>query len=469
MIVKDEAKSLEGCLKSIRPYVDEIIIVDTGSKDGTDRIAEKYTEQLYYHPWEDNFSKARNYSLSYAVGDWILIIDADEELLPDDGACLKDTLSSVEPSVDHLFFTTRNLTREGGIMSECTNIRMFRNGQGIHYQGIVHNQAVPKGEGRVLPVTLLHYGYALSPEQMEAKHKKTLSLTLRQIEEEPDNPNYHHNLCLSLVNHGDCGKAVTAGEKALSLMHKQFTQPYPQVYYNLIYLLAKAALDNRQNSLAVSVSLEGLETKKDHIDVLWILAMAYYREKQFEKSVEYGEQYREAIRRYRMDAAHSIPTNTMGQIAPLFATMGYSASHIGRHDKALSFFEESLHEARWASDFGVKILHFCREHNFLESGTALFSGLMKHNLNDPLLLPFSQHFANIPPQAGRERKAHLLREFASDQTIYPYLEQSYKEGNISLKEIRRRIEDEGGGLDQARSLLLTLEALQREAKGDRSW
>lgn len=78
LIVKNEARVLERCLKSIQPIVDEIIIVDTGSTDETKEIASRYTNQIYDFEWVDDFSKARNYSFSKATMDYIYVADADE-------------------------------------------------------------------------------------------------------------------------------------------------------------------------------------------------------------------------------------------------------------------------------------------------------------------------------------------------------------------------------------------------------
>ncbi len=78
LIVKNEAKVLERCLKSIQPIVDEIILVDTGSTDETKEIASRYTNQIYDFEWVDDFSKARNYSFSKATMDYIYVADADE-------------------------------------------------------------------------------------------------------------------------------------------------------------------------------------------------------------------------------------------------------------------------------------------------------------------------------------------------------------------------------------------------------
>ena len=85
MIVKNEEAFLEACLESIKDFVDEIIIVDTGSIDGTVGIAGRYTGKVHFHPWNNSFSEARNHAMSFATGDWILTIDADEELVAGSG------------------------------------------------------------------------------------------------------------------------------------------------------------------------------------------------------------------------------------------------------------------------------------------------------------------------------------------------------------------------------------------------
>ena len=95
MIVKNEEAFLEKCLESVKNYIDEIIIVDTGSTDKTVEIASRYTDKVYFHPWEGNFSKARNQALSYATCDWIFQIDGDEELIEGSGEkLLKAVLES---------------------------------------------------------------------------------------------------------------------------------------------------------------------------------------------------------------------------------------------------------------------------------------------------------------------------------------------------------------------------------------
>lgn len=97
MIVKNEENTLERCLKSVQDIADEIIVVDTGSTDRTMEIASKFTNKIYEFSWIDDFSKARNYSFSKATKDYILWLDADDIILPEDKVKfinIKETLTS---------------------------------------------------------------------------------------------------------------------------------------------------------------------------------------------------------------------------------------------------------------------------------------------------------------------------------------------------------------------------------------
>src|SRR5207244_8503320 len=88
MIVRDAERSLAAALDSARPFVDEIIVIDTGSTDGTRKIAEDRGARVFDFVWRDDFSAARNYSLEQATGDWIFWMDADDVLPPQSGATL---------------------------------------------------------------------------------------------------------------------------------------------------------------------------------------------------------------------------------------------------------------------------------------------------------------------------------------------------------------------------------------------
>ncbi len=89
MIVRDSALTLRPCLESIRPWVDEMVVVDTGSIDETPHIVNEFGGRLFHFPWCDDFSAARNESLRHARGDWLFWMDSDDTISADCGRKLR--------------------------------------------------------------------------------------------------------------------------------------------------------------------------------------------------------------------------------------------------------------------------------------------------------------------------------------------------------------------------------------------
>ena len=102
MIVKNEDDKLVNCLSSICDLVDEVIIVDTGSTDGTKEIASRYTNKIYDFEWVDDFAKARNYAFSKATCDYIMWLDADDILLPDAQIKFKELRNKITDDMTHI-------------------------------------------------------------------------------------------------------------------------------------------------------------------------------------------------------------------------------------------------------------------------------------------------------------------------------------------------------------------------------
>jgi O-antigen biosynthesis protein len=89
MIVRDSARPLPACLESVCPWVDEMVVVDTGAVDETPRIVESFGGRLFHFPWCDDFSAARNESLRHARGDWLFWMDSDDTIPPECGRELR--------------------------------------------------------------------------------------------------------------------------------------------------------------------------------------------------------------------------------------------------------------------------------------------------------------------------------------------------------------------------------------------
>ena len=101
MIVKNEEMNIARCLDSMAGLVEEIIVVDTGSADRTVEIVSNYTSKVYSYPWNDDFSDARNYSLSKASMDYCMWMDADDILKEDQKDKFLELKESLSPGKHH--------------------------------------------------------------------------------------------------------------------------------------------------------------------------------------------------------------------------------------------------------------------------------------------------------------------------------------------------------------------------------
>lgn len=199
MIVKNESRQLKRCLQSVQNIVSEMIIVDTGSIDNTVEIAQSMGAKVYHHVWEDSFSKARNHSLNYATGSWILILDGDE-LLSADCTSLLHSLNYEDLSIEAFSFEIINFTSDLAIKTEAgviDQIRLFRNHPNHRYDGLVHNQLLnsqshlPLRE-QATQIQILHYGY--TPTVWKAQNKDArISLHEEAVAEDPDNHYIRYN------------------------------------------------------------------------------------------------------------------------------------------------------------------------------------------------------------------------------------------------------------------------------------
>jgi glycosyltransferase involved in cell wall biosynthesis len=198
MIVKNEEKFLEDCLKSVQELVQQIVIIDTGCTDGTLDIAKKYGAEIHEFQWVNDFSAARNESIKYATGDWILWLDADERLMDETKGALETELTRENEPIAYTV-PIKNI-RDGGtnyFMSDAN--RLFRNHQGIKFDGRIHEQITYslkrlKGKERPSNLMIFHLGYGFEKEQAQKKYKRNEQLLLRMVKEEPKNAYAHYTL-----------------------------------------------------------------------------------------------------------------------------------------------------------------------------------------------------------------------------------------------------------------------------------
>ncbi|WP_125154915.1 tetratricopeptide repeat-containing glycosyltransferase family 2 protein [Clostridium rectalis] len=140
MIVKDEELTLERCLNCAKDFVDEIIIVDTGSKDKTKEIAKKFTSKIYDFQWIQDFASARNFSFSKATKEYIFYLDADDIILEEDQKKLKNLKNNLDKSIDSVtMFYSMNLNKDGIPALSYRRNRLVKRQKNFKWYGRVHN------------------------------------------------------------------------------------------------------------------------------------------------------------------------------------------------------------------------------------------------------------------------------------------------------------------------------------------
>lgn len=150
LIVKNEERRLARCLASVRPWVAEIVVVDTGSTDGTVAIAASFGAQVAHRVWRDDFAWARNESLALATRPWALIVDADDVLVVDDAAAFAAAVTTAVPPGPAAFAVDYHDQLDAGGVQVAPVLRLFRrDAPDMRYQGEVHEQVVGVARGHV--------------------------------------------------------------------------------------------------------------------------------------------------------------------------------------------------------------------------------------------------------------------------------------------------------------------------------
>ena len=157
MIVKNEEEVLARCLNSARGIADELIIIDTGSDDRTKEIAAQFTQHVYDFEWIDHFSAARNFAFSKGSCDYLMWLDADDVILPEDGAALRELKEKLDPSVDTVMLKYNIAFDEQGQPTfSYYRERIMRRCPLAKWEGAIHEVVTPFGKIIHVPIAITH-------------------------------------------------------------------------------------------------------------------------------------------------------------------------------------------------------------------------------------------------------------------------------------------------------------------------
>ena len=286
MIVRDEEARLGNCLESVRGLVDEIVVVDTGSVDGTIALAEKHGARIGHFEWCDDFAAARNASLAMATGDWILWLDADDLLPVEYGEQIRGLISQGR---DKSYFFV--LDDQGYENVSCLQMRLFPNLPGVEFEMPVHEQVTPS-LGRLgvemvsTDIRVVHTGYS-TPEVVSAKKDRYLGIMEGWLQSHPEDYIVRSHVALTYHTTGRLEEAVdqyrAIVEDSTCLADHNYV-----VYTTALLFLGRTYAKLGRHEEALQWMLRALEVDADYVLTRFSLAEVHLELGQTERAVEYA-------------------------------------------------------------------------------------------------------------------------------------------------------------------------------------
>jgi len=209
MIVRDNETTIGPCLESIRPWVDEMIIIDTGSTDATPRICEQLGARVRHWAWQDDFSAARNESVQDATGDWIFWMDSDDTIPEECGRQLRALVDGEHlPNVlGYVMQVHCPGPGESGRhdVTIVDHVKLFRNRPDLRFEHRIHEQILPAirradGDVQFTDIHVVHSGSDHTSEGRVRKLARDYKLLHLDLGERPDHPFVLFNLGMTYAD-----------------------------------------------------------------------------------------------------------------------------------------------------------------------------------------------------------------------------------------------------------------------------
>lgn len=282
MIVRDEEERLEACLASVAEYVDEMIIVDTGSTDNTVQIARQFGARIIHVPWENDFSKARNAGLEQATKQWVLCLDADERLTPVPSGYLSYLIA--QEDVHGYYVRIKSFigqTSDGEYMTDEA-CRLFRNDRRIRFARPIHEQVVPSllaMPGAALlrsKLTVLHEGYLDPVIAGKNKNGRNMAIIQAALHRHPDDPEYRYAFGTEFYQQQKYDEALGFFLPLLDRHGERLgLDPGSGQQADLTVKAAYALNRTGQTEASIQLLRQGLERFSDHPEMLELLSGLY--------------------------------------------------------------------------------------------------------------------------------------------------------------------------------------------------
>lgn len=308
MIVKNEKDNIVDCLKTLEDWVDELCVIDTGSRDGTKKlIKDTWKKKLVMIDlkWDDDFSAARNASIELATQDWIFIIDADERVRARHGKLLRDNMMRIQ--ADILAIDLVNYAGEPvKARHRAKQLRFFLKLYGPRYEGRFHNKPIVYQNTKVATTDFVieHYGDSADKKVSERKIARRRRMGKKMVEDEPKDiwAWYHYARALwathddnfDMKHSGQIGEALENGIRVFDPNGNSLSS---NAYIQILMLMGTYKHIMKDSKAAVGYLMESLRYKPDYLDSIFLLGLV----NTYGVNIDDGEHW---ARRYLLEQEH---------------------------------------------------------------------------------------------------------------------------------------------------------------------
>lgn len=334
IICKNEEKHLENFLSRLRKYDWEIVVVDTGSTDHSREIACKYADKVADFKWISDFSAARNFSISQASNDWILILDCDEYLEDIDMDSVLALASANPDSIGCIHLRNHTFLNEKDTISTCFLNRFFDR-RFYHYTGAVHEQTIrTDGTGMPpfyqLPIVVDHHGYNLSEEDKKIKAKRDRDILLKEIKKHPNNAYLLFQIGQTYNFEDDLENALTYYVQAIGSPNLDFSEEYA---IHLLLAYGNCLLEVHKDKEALMMK-DVESVLSEYSDYYCLMGRIYYANKEPLQSMMAFIKALSCPKCFVEDAAYNTPHYNIGYINEM---LGDTASAVTQYKMCKDF------------------------------------------------------------------------------------------------------------------------------------
>jgi len=296
MIVKDEEANIRRALEAIKDVADEIIVVDTGSTDRTPEIVKEYTDKLYFHEWQNDFSEARNYSLKFPTCEWVMRYDADEEASELFKKNIREFLKKLPKDVNTVYLPIISYMDMEHTKTEVASIPIiFRKGT-VKFQNVVHNQAIYKPKVVHANFPIYHYGYIWTRNLRKKKHERTATLIREQLKssQKPLDRIYY---LIQLYKIEEIGRySFRRNELAWKIIEEIKTvNNLPTIALEFLYLFGVECIENDMKKLGEELLRNAIKLSPKYPDPYFGMMLLCEKEKKYDELLDWSNKFFQAL------------------------------------------------------------------------------------------------------------------------------------------------------------------------------